>query len=122
MEQIISTETLILVTFLCGKMPNLLKYLKRDSFAEDTNETDIKKTRVSVQEIQKAKQHPSDIIHQTLATAAVVQKALDATEYKIQDLLEKKEGLEESAKSLSESTIEKEVEAEPEKKPKQHEL
>lgn len=109
MPNFISTQTVMLISFLGKKMPNLLKYIVQYSTPQTVKDVPQKSTKVlSSQQIQEACQHPNAIIAQTLNVVVAVQSALNATETKIKELMKQRSTIESTLVSLLEFNNKKE--------------
>jgi hypothetical protein len=95
MQNFISTETVVLLSLLGKKMPNLFKYIIQYSTPQSAKKVELKLTKsVSAQQIQEARKHPSGLISQTLVTVTTIQNLLNVTSKKIQELLEQRSAIE----------------------------
>lgn len=91
MQKPISTETVILITLLCKKMPNLFKYIVQYSVPKkQQQEISTSSHKLSAKQISDARNHSSTIIRQTLNTIANIQKAINTVDNKINNLLEQR--------------------------------
>jgi len=79
MQNFISTNTIMIISLLCKKMPNLLNSIIQSS-------TVTKKPTLSARQIKEARLHPNTIVLQALTTAAIIQSALDSTNRKTEEL------------------------------------
>ena len=91
----ITTETLILLSFLMPKMPNLQKYIRQYSSAENKEGA-----KISPRLIKEARAHPNPMIVYALTTTAFIQSTLDTANHKIQELQEERNTIEKTLSSL----------------------
>jgi hypothetical protein len=109
MPNFISTQTVMLISFLGKKMPNLLKYIVQYSTTQTGKDVPPKPTKVlSSQQIQEACQHPNAIIAQTLNTVVAIQGTLNAVETKVKELAKQRSMIESTLVSLLEFNNKKE--------------
>jgi hypothetical protein len=86
MEDFISTEAVILISILCRKMPELLKYILQYSTPVKKNNKPSPIPLLSSQQIQEARLHSSAIIQQALKTIAAIQGTLNAAGSKLDSI------------------------------------
>ena len=94
MAEFLSTEAVTLISFLCRKMPGLLKYILQFSTAVGKKEQSSPIPLLSAQQIQEARKHPSTIIQQALKTVAVAQGALNSSATKLNTLTQQRNNIE----------------------------
>lgn len=95
MHNLISTETVILISLLGKRMPNLFKYIVQYSTPQSGKKIVPKSTRaLSSEQIEQARQHPNNIISEALSTIATIQAALNTTMVKTNELLEQRNKIE----------------------------
>lgn len=92
MQNFISTDTIMLISLLCKKMPNLFNSIVQCSSA--TNKPNKNSTALSARQIKEARLHSNTIVLQALTTAALIQNALDTTNHKIEELLKQRTTIE----------------------------
>ncbi len=102
MQGFISTETIVLLSLLGKKMPNLVKYILEYSTPKTAKSAiAINRSKMlSAKQIQEAARHPSDIIESTLRAISAVQTALSATNAKIEELTKQRAAIEKTLITL----------------------
>jgi len=100
-ENFVSTETMMTISLLCKRMPNLLKYIIQ--YSKPTTKKDVPALPVTVlspQQIQEARSYPNTIIKEVLATAAIIQHVLNSANNKRKKIIEQRHILEEALIAL----------------------
>lgn len=101
MQNFISTETIMLISMLSKKMPNLLKYINEYANPKSAkNMAPNPTTTLSPKQILEARHHPNGIILQTLGAILVIQNALNFANSKIEDLIKQRTKLENTLVTL----------------------
>lgn len=97
MENFISTQTAILLSFLLKKMPNLFRHILECSKEFNVNHPvseNILAAILTTQQIQEARMHPNTIVLNSLDTLSAVQSALISTDKKLENLLHQRNKIE----------------------------
>jgi hypothetical protein len=101
MPEFISTESVILISIWCRKMPELFKCIQQYSTASKKEAASTPIALLSAQQIQEARQHPSNFIRQALKTTAIIQIALNTSLVKLDALAKQRKRIESDLVALS---------------------
>lgn len=91
MLNFISSETVMVVSFVCKNMPNLFKYIVKCSTPSEKKVLpEPSTTMLAPEQIEAARKHPSTIALQALNTVAAIQNAINTTNAKIEELVKQR--------------------------------
>ena len=101
MQDFISTETVILVTFLCRNMPNLYRYIVQFSTpSKKRSSTKTSTQKLSAKQIREARMHSNTIIQQALNAIATIQSTINTVDNKINKLVKQRSLIENTLLAL----------------------